>query len=231
MRRGNLLSSVIVFVLLTCPVASARSGGHSVFLAGSWIDSHHRYGWSVSARRPAPPEGSGPHGAQRPCILVSSIRTEFGGFSVGGAELCYGVPGFLSAKAEPLVVAINVFSSQKGSATAFGVAAPPAARLLRLTLSHGYRTLRLHALNDVQARKARLRPFRYAGFVMRGEWCIERYEVLNEVGNTLWDSGLDSCVDEGGAESTDLRGGVKRLGAVGSRDSPELGIPTGSEFL
>lgn len=195
MRRGSLVVFIVGCLCITsCAVASARPvRSPSVYLAGSWIDQNHRYAWSVFARRPEPPEGSRPHGAQRPCISVGGLRYEFGDFFVHSSELCYGTPGFLTAEAEPLIVATTVFSSEKGAATAFGVAAAPAARKLRLTLGQGQRIIRFHELNSIQARKARLRPFRYAGFVMRGEWCIENYEVLNKAGVLLWESGSDLC--------------------------------------
>lgn len=196
-RRGLVLALVGCVCLLVCGVATAHAARTPyVFLGGYWIDQHHKYGWSFFTRRPAPPEGSGPHGAQRPCISVAAIRREFREFAVHESEFCYGTPGFLTAKAEPLIVANTVFSIDKGSATAFGVAASPAARRLRLTLEHGRRTIRLHKLNDFQARKARLRPFRYAGFLMRGDWCIERFELLNEAGNSLWDTGSEPCTEE-----------------------------------
>lgn len=85
------------------------------------------YGWALFAERPGPPEGSGPHGAQRPCLTVAAyhIYREARELSVRESGFCYGRPHYLTAKAEPLIVANRIFDNEQGSATAFGVAAPP----------------------------------------------------------------------------------------------------------
>lgn len=191
--------------MLACVATASTAAAPYVSLGGGWLDKHHRYGWEVGAERE--PKGTGPHAAQRPCISVASFRREGNQASVGASWFCYGKPGYLTAKAEPLIVTNPVFSNEKGSATAFGVAAAPAARKLQLTLANGRRTIRLHELNEIQARKVRLRPFRYAGFVLRGEWCIERVTILNESGNVLWDEGTSPCPPEEEARSRLLLGG------------------------
>lgn len=198
MPRGRLLAMVILGILLA--LSTAATAAHrpypSVWLGGYWIDANQKYGWAYFAQRPGPPEGSGPHGGQRPCISVLGATREGSSLRVSENEFCYGTPHFLSARAEPLIVGKTVFSTDKGSATAFGVAASHAARYLKLTLDDGYRTVRLHELNPVQARKARLRPFRHAGFLMRGDWCIEQIVVLNGAKQILWDSGSEPCEPE-----------------------------------
>jgi hypothetical protein len=65
------------------------------------------------------------------------------------------------------------------------VAASHAARYLKLILEDGYRTIRLRELNEFQARKTRLRPFRYGGFLMRGQWCFRQIVVLNQAKDAL----------------------------------------------
>jgi hypothetical protein len=80
------------------------------------------------------------------------------------------------------------------------VAASHAARYLELTLDQGYRTIRLRKLNPFQAHKIGLRPFRHAGFLIRGQWCIEQVVVLNEARKVLWDSGSETCASEESAE-------------------------------
>jgi hypothetical protein len=194
MRRGGLLAAGILGILLVMSISATAAAPRSyVWLGGYWIDEHQKYGWSYFVQRPGPPEGTGSHGGQRPCISVAAVTREGSSLRVNDNEFCYGIPHFLSAESEPLIVNNTVFSNDKGSATAFGVAASHAARYLKLTLDHGYRTIRLHELNPAQARKTRLRPFRHAGFLMRGHWCIEQFVVLNGAKKVLWDSGSEPC--------------------------------------
>lgn len=190
---------VLGWLCLIGGAAAAEESRPYVTLGGGWIDQHHKYGWAFFARRPAPPEGNGPHGAQRPCIAVSAVRRVPVGIRVRERELCYGFPGYLTATAEPLIVGTVVFDSDKGSATAFALAASAAARQMVLVLPSGARAYRLHRLNQAQAHKARLKPFRYVGFVMRGDWCIQQILLRNQRGDTLWDSGEKAC-SSGGEE-------------------------------
>ena len=194
LHRWLALAGVIMG--LAAPAAIAGAQRPYVWLGGYWIDKHEKYGWSYYAHRPGPPEGSGPHGSQRPCIAVSALTREGRSLRVSESEFCYGTPGFLDARSEPLIVSKTIFANDQGAATAFGVAASDAARYLKLTLDDGYRTVPLHELNSVQARKARLKPFRHAGFLMRGNWCIERIVVLNRTQNVLWDSGSGDCTPD-----------------------------------
>jgi hypothetical protein len=184
-------------MLLALSVAATAAAPRPyVLLGGYWIDEHKKYGWAYFAQRPGPPEGIGPHGAQRPCISISALIREGQSLRVRESELCYGIPHFLTATGEPLIVAKEIYSNHRGSVKAFGVAASHAARYLKLTLDHGYRTIRLRELNPIQARKTRLRPFRHAGFLMRGQWCIEQIVVLNGAKKVLWDSGSEACTPE-----------------------------------
>jgi hypothetical protein len=193
-----VLAAVVLSILVAFASASAfASSGPRPYvrLGGYWIDKHHKHAWAFFALRPGPPEGVGPHGAQRPCLAVAAATREYTNLRVTESEFCYGIPGYLGARKEPLIVTNTVFANDSGSATAFGVAASPDARKLKLTLGRGYRTVQLHELNRFQARKSRLRPFRYAGFLMRGRWCIKQYEVLDESSEVLWTSGLESCTE------------------------------------
>jgi hypothetical protein len=195
MRRGGFLTAAAILEMLIALSAAATAAAPRpyVWLGGYWIDEHQKYGWSYFAQRPGPPEGTGPHGAQRPCIAVVALTREGHSLGVRDSEFCYGTPHFLSARSEPLIVSNSVFSNDKGSATAFGVAASHAARYLKLTLDDGSRTIRLRELNPLQARKTGLRPFRHAGFLMRGQWCIEQIVVLNQEKEVLWDSDAEAC--------------------------------------
>jgi hypothetical protein len=77
---------------------------------------------------------------------------------------------------------------------------PPAARRLRVTLAEGgTRTIELDRLSAKQTRISGLKPFRYAAFAARGEWCAERLVSENGRGRVLWDSGTDAyeCGAEG----------------------------------
>lgn len=190
---GVVLGAILIALSAAATASAVRP---YVWLGGYWIDGHQKYGWSYFAQRPGPPEGTGPHGGQRPCISVAAATREGSSLRVSDSEFCYGIPHFLSARSEPLIVSNTVFSNDKGSATAFGVAASHAGRYLKLKLDHGYRTIRLHELNPFQARKTRLRPFRHAGFLMRGDWCIEQVVVLNEAKKVLWDSVSEPCAVE-----------------------------------
>lgn len=194
MKQASLMVGAALGILIALAVpATAAAPRPYVGLGGYWIDKHEKYGWAYFAQRPGPPEGDGPHGAQRPCIAVSALIREGRSLQVSESEFCYGTPQYLVANSEPLIVTKTIYSNEKGSATAFGVAASHAARYLKLTLGHGYRTVRLHELNPVQARNTGLRPFRHAGFLMRGQWCIKQVVVLNEGGKVLWDSGSEEC--------------------------------------
>ena len=201
LRHGKLLAAVAMGVVVALSAAaSAAAPRPYVLLGGYWIDKHEKYGWAYYAQRPGPPEGAGPHGGQRPCIAVSALTREGRYLRVSESEFCYGIPGFLKAESEPLIVTKTIFANDSGSATAFGVAASHAARYLKLTLGDGHRTVRLHELNPLQARKTGLRPFRHAGFLMRGSWCIEQILVLNRAKNVLWDSGSEECPSEDAVE-------------------------------
>ncbi len=193
LRRGLIWAVALAAVMALAAAAVASAPRPYVWLGGYWIDKHEKYGWNYFAQRPGPPEGNGPHGSQRPCIAVSALTREGRFLQVSESEICYGTPGYLMAKSEPLIVSKTVFANDSGSATAFGVAASHAARYLKLTLDDGYRTVRLHELNPLQAQKTGLRPFRHAGFLMRGYWCIEQIVVLNEAKKVLWDSGSEEC--------------------------------------
>ena len=184
---------VLGIALVLAAAATAAAPRPYVVLGGYWIDKQEKHGWAYFAERPGPPAGKGPHGSQRPCIAVAAYTREGRSLWASESELCYGAPQFLTAKGEPLIVAKSILSSGQGSTTAFGVAAPHAARFLRLTLADGYRAIRLHELNPIQARKTRLRPFRHAGFLMRGRWCIQQIVVLNAAREPLWDSGSQAC--------------------------------------
>jgi hypothetical protein len=201
MRWGSFLAtvaSVVIVGFLLVPSTGVAAGAPRpyVVLGGYWIDENQKYGWAYFAERPGPPEGTGLHGAQRPCIAVNAYIWESGLLRLNGNELCYGSPHFLTATNEPLIVANEVFATAKGTATAFGVAAAPAARSLRIIFDSGGRTLRLRRLNPAQARKTRLRPFRHAGFVIRGAYCIKQILVLNKEKKVLWDSGSSDCAPE-----------------------------------
>jgi len=190
MRPGDLLTVLILGgVLFGASLPAKAEAPPYVWLGGYWIDEHEKYAWSYFAQRPGPPEGRGPHGAQRPCIAVSAIRRESRStLRSSENELCYGSPHFLTAESEPLLVSNTVFATSEGSATAFGVAAAPAARKLRIVFRGGrHRTIALKELNKDQAERIRLRPFRHAGFLLRGDWCIELIVVLNESGHSLWE--------------------------------------------
>ena len=194
MRRGTFLAIVILIASLAASaLAMAGTSRPYVRLAGSWLDQQQKYGWEVFAHRPGPPEGSGPHGAKRPCITVGVLERKSGDTRVQENALCYGMPQFLSATSEPLIVSQTIFDNATDSATAFGVAAPHAARQLVLTVPGGSRTVRLRELGPAKAKFSRLRKFRHAGFVLRGDPCIERVVALNESGEVLSDSGPQPC--------------------------------------
>lgn len=219
---GAIASGLAVVALASAANAVAERTYPYVSLGGYWIDKHEKYGWGYTAQRPGPPDGSGPYGSRRPCIGVSAYIREGRSLRVSESELCYARPEYLAASSEPLVVAKTIFSNDEGSATAVGVAAPHAARYLRLRLDDGYRTIPLHRLSPPQARKSHLKPFRHAGFLLRGEWCIEAIEILSESKKILWDSGSADCAAvktrELNAATVRQPGGSSCMRGGGSRD-------------
>lgn len=201
MVRRRLIWAVALAGFMALSTAAVASAPRPyVRLGGYWIDKHEKYGWDYFGVAPGGREGKGPHGAQRPCIAVSALIREGKSLRVSESEVCYGTPHYMTANSEPLIVTKTVFATDEGAATAFGVAASHAARYLKLTLGDGFRTVRLHELNPLQAQKTHLRPFRHAGFLMRGNWCIEQILVLNKGRNVLWDSGSEECPPEDAVE-------------------------------
>jgi len=211
--RGIAAAAIVGAVVALASAATAAAPHPYVWLGGHWIDKKH--GWSYFAQKPPPPEGAGPHGSQRPCIAVSSLIREGRSLRVSETELCYGAPQYLSAKSEPLIVTKTIFANDDGAATAVGVAASHAARYLKLVLKDRTLTIRLHELNRIQARKIGVKPFRHAGFVLRGEWCIAQVLVLNTAKAVLWDSGSGECP----AESANRRAMQRPLPALRTKAS------------
>lgn len=194
-RRLIWAVALAAFVALSA-AAIASSPRPYVRLGGYWIDEHEKYGWDYFGAAPGGREGKGPHGTQRPCIAVSALSREGRSLRVSESEICYGTPQYLTARSEPLIVAKTVFATDAGAATAFGVAASHAARYLKVRFEDDSRTVRLRELNPLQARKLGLRPFRHAGFVVRGNRCINQVSVLNRDREVLWDSGSGLCGSE-----------------------------------
>jgi hypothetical protein len=195
-RVGSICGMAAMLVLVAvAPSAMATSDTPraSIRLGGSWVDPDERYGWSLFTKRPGPPEGTGPHGDQRPCLSLAAYERAGRELQIRESTLCYGIPHYLHATSEPLLISNPVLLNKDQPVTALGIAAASAAKTLKITLSGNVRTVKLRRLNRTQARRTGLRPFSYKGFVVRGNLCLEQITLLNKAGRTLWDSGSEAC--------------------------------------
>lgn len=187
---GIAVAAMAILALsLSAPAGAAPDQDRWLGLAGGHIG---HYTWTVEAK---------PQTRIRPCLLVgTTLQVDAFNLLRSRNRQCAG-PGGISATDPPLV-ANGVQPSSGGPAdiTVVGMIFPPAARRLRVTLSEGAtRTIDLDRLSAKQARASGLKPFRYAAFAARGEWCAERLVSENSRGRVLWDSGTDGyeCGAEG----------------------------------
>jgi hypothetical protein len=191
------IAAMAILGLAFGPAAGATSDHDRWFgLAGGHVG---HYTWTVEAKPQSGVQGA--RGGGEPCLLVgTTLQIDPFNLLRNRNRQCAG-PGGISATDPPLV-ANGVQPSSGGPAdiTVVGMIFPPAARRLRVTLAEGgTRSIDLRQLSAAQARASGLKPFRYAAFAARGEWCAERLVSENGRGRVLWDSGTDSyqC---GGAE-------------------------------
>jgi hypothetical protein len=182
-RPGIAIAATAILALALGATAGATSDRDRwLGLAGGHIG---HYSWTVETR---------PQSSTRPCLLVgTTLQIDPFNLLRSRNRQCAG-PGGLSATDPPLV-ANGVQPSSGGPAeiTVIGMIFPFAARRLRVTLAEGgTRTIDLERLSAKRARAFGLKPFRYAAFAARGEWCAERLVSENGRGRVLWDSGTDS---------------------------------------
>lgn len=187
-RAGVAVAAAAVLALAPGSTAGAASGHDRwLGLAGGHIG---HYSWTVETK---PQTGVSGDTGSRPCLLVgTTLQIDPFNLLRSRNRQCAG-PGGISATDPPLV-ANGVQPSSGGPAeiTVIGMIFPSAARRLRVTLAGGgTRTIELDRLSARQARAAGLKPFRYAAFAARGEWCAERLVSENGRGRVLWDSGTD----------------------------------------
>jgi hypothetical protein len=184
-----MFSGVVLFVCLGVQAApGAASAEPWTGLESGRVGD---YRWEVKAKRK---DGSGPAGAQQPCLMVGTTW-ELGPFDYRRSRYraCAGAEGHLTAADPPLIATgVQPSSGESVDMTAVGMIFAPAARRVRITLSDGgQETVQLHRFSQRQARAARLNRFEYAAFATRGLWCAERIVSLSATGRTLWDSGID----------------------------------------
>jgi hypothetical protein len=195
-RRAGTILVAACLLAISGSAALARASAPD---PGPWVglDSGRvgGYEWSVKVRRPGGPAGAGPLGARRPCLLVGATwpvgRLSYGRIK---ARQCAGADGHLAAS-EPPLIAAGAQPSEGSTArmTAVGMVVAPSARRIQVTYSNGRRsTIHLHLLGPAKARQARLGPLRFAAFVVRGAWCVERVLTQDAAGQALWDSGTDA---------------------------------------
>lgn len=152
--------------------------------------------WHVVAEHPAGRDGAGPLGARRPCLLLQ-VAEMFGRFlDLRSQELCYGSPGYLEARSEPLIVSEVLGRDSNGVIqTLFAVALPSAATTLHLKLGSAGSARKLHGalITPTQASMSGLRRFRLATFLLPETGCIRQMSMTNGTGSTLWESAEASC--------------------------------------
>ena len=192
------MGAIVLFACagLTSVATAHATGPRSLELAAGQIGKH---GWSVFTERRGSRDGLVPHGGQRPCLGVTSYEP-FGRFTkVRGSELCYGGPGYLSARAEPLFVWQGI--SRKTSVV--GIALAPAATQMVMLDEHGSkRVIATKRLSASQARLVHMMRFRYATIVFKGDGCVDRWTTLNAQGNALWESEPELCSDPASRSKT-----------------------------
>ncbi len=199
--RGATSLFLGVFLLSAAATAGAAPAvaGPWLGLAGGDVGSFH---WSVEAKRPDGPVGSGHQGTQRPCLLVGTTwRTGPYSYSRSRSRQCAGAAG-LSGSGPPLVArGTQPSSGGQAKLTAIGMIFAPSVRRLRVTMANGEtKAIQLARLSPAQAQSTGLAPFRYIAFATSGEWCAERLVAEAASGRVLWDSGVDGyrCGDPSG---------------------------------
>lgn len=198
--RLLLLAALMLAVSGAVARAAAPKPGPWLGLDGGQMG---KYEWSVKVHRPGAVVGAGSQGADRPCIFVSATW-RLGRFDYHRSTYrqCAGFPDHLTAREAPLIASAGQPSTGRTpKMTAVGMLVAPAARRVQITFAGGRKmTLALRRLQAGEARRARLAPFRYVAFVVRGAWCAERLLTEGASGRTLWDSGVDEYTCSGGGE-------------------------------
>jgi hypothetical protein len=147
--------------------------------------------WSVKVKRPEAPAPNGVGGARRPCILVGT-KFEFSSYSFRRSRYrtCADASDGVRPKDPPLIASgIQPGAAPRGL-TAVGLLVSPEVRRIWVDLAGGrHMTVRLQQMTPKQAQAARIRRYRYAAFVVRGEWCAERMITYDGRGRALYDSG------------------------------------------
>jgi hypothetical protein len=186
LRHPGILAAAVCLLTVTAPAAgAAEEPSQWLGLAGGQVGE---FEWSVKVKRPASAGGAG---EQRPCLMVGT-KWELSSYSFRRSRFrtCADASTKLTPQAPPLIASGVQPSTGRQGITAVGILVAPAVRRVAVTLANGRRTvIRLDRLTPEQARRARIRRFRYAAFVVRGIWCADRLATLNARGRVLWDSG------------------------------------------
>lgn len=198
-RNFRVLAGALLLPLVAgVAMASAQpTSPETIGLGGGRLGE---YLWNVEAMRQDGGQGTGPGGAQRPCLLVGTkwqvgplnFRRSRNRECAGASELTATGPPLTAAGAQPS-------TGGHPRLTAVGMIFAPAARRVRVGLAGGrWMTINLHAPNPAQAHEAGLERFRYAAFAVHGAWCVERMVSEGSSGRVLWDSGVDgyTCATE-----------------------------------
>jgi hypothetical protein len=184
-RAGKGILGVISALALGAGIAAPAISAPS----GSWAElgaeDRGSYRWSVKAGPSA--------AAQGPCLIVAaSWRSGPLEYRRSSDRECAAASAL--RRSGPPLIAVGAQPSTRAPAkiSAVGMLFGLAARRLRITFAGGRtETILLRRLDSAQADAAHLRPFRYAAFAIRGEWCAERLVSLSAGGRVLWDSGVD----------------------------------------
>jgi hypothetical protein len=184
---GILVALGIAFCASSAP-ASAPFAGPWVKLDGGQVGP---YSWSVGANRAAQGRASDAR-SQNPCLQVGALlRTGPLSYLRQRYRACAPTSGRPRAT-QPPVIANATQPSNGGPArmSAVGMLVPASVQRLEVTLADGVgRAVPLRDLSRRQARATSLPGYRYAAFVVRGDWCAERMLTEAAGGRTLWDSG------------------------------------------
>lgn len=189
--RIALKPLVAVLTLAALAGAATASAGEAYPWLGLADGQMGGFQWSVKVKRPKAPAPTGVDGARRPCLLVGT-KFEFSSYSFRRSRYrsCADATDGIRPKDPPLMASGIQPSAAPRGLTAVGLLVSPKVRRIWVDLTGGRQmTVHLRQMTPKQARAARIRRYRYAAFVVRGEWCAERMITYDGRGRTLYESG------------------------------------------
>ncbi|HEV2791193.1 MAG TPA: hypothetical protein VGV69_07845 [Solirubrobacterales bacterium] len=162
MRNSGVVFALCLsaIVLGLSPSAGGQERFKTVLLDEGRLPS---YRWGMLAHRDA-----GREGGRRPCVLVVIYQRASWGVLESDDKVCGPLP-----RGGPPVISSYTFDGNPRDVTVFALAFEPRVASVALDLGEaGRRQVHLHVLNPRQSDIARLRPFRFQTFAIRGEFCL-----------------------------------------------------------